>query len=121
MVCGLGGGIGFLHAVFEYADIPPLITIVMQHHPEPWLPAVLGKLGIPYTEDRSGKVEAALAALDQALDGGRAVWCTVDRTQLPWWEGCLALPQDPRSEEHTSELQSHHDIVCRLLLEKKKT
>src|SRR5436190_7269592 len=28
---------------------------------------------------------------------------------------------DPRSEEHTSELQSHSDLVCRLLLEKKKT
>src|SRR5437773_6657614 len=27
---------------------------------------------------------------------------------------------DLRSEEHTSELQSHHDLVCRLLLEKKK-
>src|SRR5437667_8691757 len=27
---------------------------------------------------------------------------------------------DVRSEEHTSELQSHHDLVCRLLLEKKK-
>src|SRR5437773_3559964 len=27
---------------------------------------------------------------------------------------------DCRSEEHTSELQSHHDLVCRLLLEKKK-
>src|SRR5438132_10090165 len=26
-----------------------------------------------------------------------------------------------RSEEHTSELQSHSDLVCRLLLEKKKT
>src|SRR6266540_7570690 len=25
-----------------------------------------------------------------------------------------------RSEEHTSELQSHHEIVCSLLLEKKK-
>src|SRR5437773_3714903 len=25
-----------------------------------------------------------------------------------------------RSEEHTSELQSHHELVCRLLLEKKK-
>src|SRR5438034_8088246 len=25
----------------------------------------------------------------------------------------------PRSEEHTSELQSHSDLVCRLLLEKK--
>ena len=30
------------------------------------------------------------------------------------------LRQRPRSEEHTSELQSHSDLVCRLLLEKKK-
>src|SRR5437773_9780890 len=29
---------------------------------------------------------------------------------------CIELQ---RSEEHTSELQSHHDLVCRLLLEKK--
>src|SRR5437667_10719002 len=29
------------------------------------------------------------------------------------------LPPHVRSEEHTSELQSHHDLVCRLLLEKK--
>src|SRR5260221_14355002 len=28
--------------------------------------------------------------------------------------------QADRSEEHTSELQSHSDLVCRLLLEKKK-
>src|SRR5438034_7023757 len=28
--------------------------------------------------------------------------------------------RDVRSEEHTSELQSHSDLVCRLLLEKKK-
>src|SRR5438132_5471722 len=27
---------------------------------------------------------------------------------------------EDRSEEHTSELQSHSDLVCRLLLEKKK-
>src|SRR5206468_12004347 len=31
----------------------------------------------------------------------------------------LALPRQ-RSEEHTSELQSRSDLVCRLLLEKKK-
>src|SRR2546430_12688753 len=31
----------------------------------------------------------------------------------------LATP--PRSEEHTSELQSQSNLVCRLLLEKKKT
>src|SRR5438067_4624294 len=29
--------------------------------------------------------------------------------------------QGPRSEEHTSELQSRFDLVCRLLLEKKKS
>src|SRR5947207_7409589 len=29
-------------------------------------------------------------------------------------------PLRRRSEEHTSELQSHSDLVCRLLLEKKK-
>src|SRR5436190_15440165 len=29
-------------------------------------------------------------------------------------------PRPWRSEEHTSELQSHSDLVCRLLLEKKK-
>src|SRR5690349_24241614 len=35
----------------------------------------------------------------------------------------LAQPDEPvagRSEEHTSELQSRRDLVCRLLLEKKK-
>src|SRR5260370_16887618 len=32
-----------------------------------------------------------------------------------------ALSRLKRSEEHTSELQSHLNLVCRLLLEKKKT
>src|SRR5437588_5156505 len=32
----------------------------------------------------------------------------------------LRLLSKARSEEHTSELQSHSDLVCRLLLEKKK-
>src|SRR6267143_6331522 len=34
-----------------------------------------------------------------------------------WWRFVAALP---RSEEHTSELQSQFHLVCRLLLEKKK-
>src|SRR4051812_49982290 len=32
----------------------------------------------------------------------------------------VKAPGDVRSEEHTSELQSHVNLVCRLLLEKKK-
>src|SRR5688572_32415505 len=35
-------------------------------------------------------------------------------------EGCSDLVHDDRSEEHTSELQSQSNLVCRLLLEKKK-
>src|SRR5260221_1063168 len=37
------------------------------------------------------------------------------------WRTRSALPEGrgPRSEEHTSELQSHSDLVCRLLLENK--
>src|SRR5690242_21341010 len=34
--------------------------------------------------------------------------------------GALSTRMKLRSEEHTSELQSHVNIVCRLLLEKKK-
>src|SRR5690606_41950085 len=34
-------------------------------------------------------------------------------------EGCLSVPGLWRSEEHTSELQSRENLVCRLLLEKK--
>src|SRR5260370_25458702 len=33
---------------------------------------------------------------------------------------CRSAAQQDRSEEHTSELQSHLNLVCRLLLEKKK-
>src|SRR5699024_11936640 len=36
------------------------------------------------------------------------------------WTCTPATPSCARSEEHTSELQSRFDLVCRLLLEKKK-
>src|SRR5690625_5440880 len=36
-------------------------------------------------------------------------------------DGGGAETEEPRSEEHTSELQSRGHLVCRLLLEKKKT
>src|SRR5438034_10135229 len=41
----------------------------------------------------------------------------VARRSLHRRDRCYCLA---RSEEHTSELQSHSDLVCRLLLEKKK-
>src|SRR5260370_26459228 len=38
----------------------------------------------------------------------------------PGWRSRRPGSDDSRSEEHTSELQSHLNLVCRLLLEKKK-
>src|SRR2546428_9510566 len=48
----------------------------------------------------------------QLIDIGRFLKGLLDPESLPSW-GAL------RSEEHTSELQSRSDLVCRLLLEKK--
>src|SRR5438105_6151089 len=42
------------------------------------------------------------------------------RPTTPHTMQCYAIAQVTRSEEHTSELQSRVDLVCRLLLEKKK-
>src|SRR2546429_6522788 len=57
---------------------------------------------------RSGKVCVGLRRL--AGDGG-----------VPARVGGRQLHRGERSEEHTSELQSRLHLVCRLLLEKKKT
>src|SRR5260370_14355200 len=47
---------------------------------------------------------------------------TADLTETGELLGALDAAADRlRSEEHTSELQSHLNLVCRLLLEKKKT
>src|SRR5437773_990691 len=42
-----------------------------------------------------------------------------ERVDHPHHAGLWFNYENVRSEEHTSELQSHHDLVCRLLLEKK--
>src|SRR5690242_20806267 len=54
-------------------------------------------------------------------EGRRIAWTPAEPGKMPpghlWrWE----LEPVDRSEEHTSELQSHVNLVCRLLLEKKK-
>src|SRR2546430_5577116 len=55
----------------------------------------------------------------------RARVVTAHRWRWLWWPiglvgVALALKFFARSEEHTSELQSQSNLVCRLLLEKKK-
>src|SRR5882762_6842933 len=47
----------------------------------------------------------------------QAAWREIERAS---GETILTITGGLRSEEHTSELQSHLNLVCRLLLEKKK-
>src|SRR2546423_2266534 len=68
----------------------------------------------PYTtlfRSKRGQFHARIASSSQ----GWHVHCSHPRSRSP---GVL---RRPRSEEHTSELQSLAYLVCRLLLEKKKT
>src|SRR3712207_7590820 len=57
-------------------------------------------------------VVVGLEEIYYTKDGGTS-WDTIGR----YWNIC---PNNSRSEEHTSELQSRQYLVCRLLLEKKK-
>src|SRR5256885_5260516 len=62
-----------------------------------------------FGQDRA--LAAALCRRDRGLVG---------RDRFGKTRGPLSLPRLSRSEEHTSELQSPCNLVCRLLLEKKK-
>src|SRR5262249_60855901 len=55
----------------------------------------------------------------RTASGRRRTAPRTSRTGAPAARGCRPSRR-PRSEEHTSELQSLTNIVCRLLLEKKK-
>src|SRR3712207_7163560 len=73
----------------------------------------------PYTTlFRSRKSRAAVSG------EGAGVMSVIGRLDGQVWEKIIAPiaeRHERRSEEHTSELQSRQYLVCRLLLEKKKT
>src|SRR5690606_41419281 len=60
--------------------------------------------------------EDSVLALDIPLDAARTFAARYGQLALLW----IDEQATPRSEEHTSELQSREKLVCRLLLEKKK-
>src|SRR5206468_5022265 len=61
-----------------------------------------------------------LVELTRRRQFGRSVGRARDRPHATGVGTCEPPDYRRRSEEHTSELQSRSDIVCRLLLEKKK-
>src|SRR5699024_2704108 len=57
-----------------------------------------------------------LQRIEEVQGGGMGV----RHRQMPVVVGVLVVTLDMRSEEHTSELQSRFDLVCSLLLQKRK-
>src|SRR3712207_8642197 len=84
-----------------FRSVPGDVFLALLH------PALAAAVGEPYLA-RVRAIEY-LAALCLLLE--------VDRAVTPFYWINVG---DPRSEEHTSELQSRQYLVCRLLLEKKK-
>src|SRR5260370_13226642 len=71
---------------------------------------------------RAGAINAALLAASVLALGDGEVAKRLEAWRQRQSEAVPEAPEDgKRSEEHTSELQSHLNLVCRLLLEKKKT
>src|SRR5690349_23806185 len=71
-------------------------------------------------------IPRVIAQLALLRESALPLRCVADRFERPELRPGDVLLRDPlererRSEEHTSELQSRRDLVCRLLLEKKKT
>src|SRR5260221_2018159 len=71
----------------------------------------------PYTTLFRSPVARSSAHSSAYLSGSSA---SRSSTQFRSRRSASSWVPGPRSEEHTSELQSHSDLVCRLLLEKKK-
>src|SRR2546430_12455289 len=78
----------------------------------------------PYTPLSRSRIggAAGVAEIERAVRAaGEVEHVTVGGEERRPAPGAGALPAAPeRSEEHTSELQSQSNLVCRLLLEKKK-
>src|SRR5689334_24156042 len=68
----------------------------------------------------AGSIGASCQTVRKARTNGLSVG-NLDRTVIVVPDGVRAVAARLRSEEHTSELQSQFHLVCRLLLEKKKT
>src|SRR5437588_7486705 len=69
---------------------------------------------------RIATASSSWSTCDPTTTCGGTKSCGWSWTSAGWSWTSAGWSWTSRSEEHTSELQSHSDLVCRLLLEKKK-
>src|SRR2546427_4868877 len=81
---------------------------------------------VPVPELVMGRYGRTIAYVDQEMErltaqGLEELMCPAAELEGVPVERVVRFGEPARSEEHTSELQSQSNLVCRLLLEKKKT
>src|SRR6185369_2058239 len=100
-------------------DLKPLYDVIAKlpgtTYPDEWI--IRGNHHDAWVNGAEDPVSGMAAMLEEARGLGELVkrgWKPKRTIVYTAWDG------EERSEEHTSELQSHLNLVCRLLLEKKK-
>src|SRR5260221_7084791 len=83
--------------------------------------ALTVSISVAAFEETTDRVDLLLKFADDALYQAKRAGRNRVVAARPAAVAASALGLVERSEEHTSELQSHSDLVCRLLLEKNKT
>src|SRR5207247_4101612 len=84
---------------------------------EDLMPAIVARLILTFSEHWKAWFEPCTQSF---LPFGRTTVCGFQAITCVVLSNSQVMAWNPRSEEHTSELQSRVDLVCRLLLEKKK-
>lgn len=59
MLAGLAGGIGFMYAVFQYRDLPPICTLVLRYHPHDFVLGMLTRAGLSFGVEQTASTRKA--------------------------------------------------------------
>src|SRR2546430_9594103 len=105
---------------FFFNDTPPPEIYPLPHHAALPFPACAASSGLCWPTTSLSAVSAACMPYRSSCNDGRTP-LPLSPACSPPKSRCSTEPMRAarRSEEHTSELQSQSNLVCRLLLEKK--
>ncbi|MCA9242376.1 MAG: DUF4872 domain-containing protein [Phycisphaerales bacterium] len=80
MLAGLGGGVGFLYAVFEYKGLPPMLSVLARHETmsDTFVFGALSRSGAGLDVSETGSAAAAAKALEAAIADSRPALAVAD-------------------------------------------
>src|SRR5438034_7213348 len=112
-------GFGSITILFPlYLNAQPFqVGIILALYP---IAEALSAMPVGRLADRVSRKRLHLAGMATITVLTAAIGFTQNLLNVSLLHALMGISAAMRSEEHTSELQSHSDLVCRLLLEKKK-